>query len=349
MRISFGVRGARWLAFVFAVVGAGCGGSTGGSKSDGAAGASAGGGNGGGGTTAGSGGSMGGGSAGAGGQTALGGSGGSSGVGAGGTPAGGAGSDGGAGTGGSTADAGGAGTGGSTADAGGGDTGSASSGCAGKTYKLCEDFESGTVGMIPNGWTALVGYAPKRGGTVLSKDAAHSGSMALKSDGMSTGLDRVQRALASLGPTATKHWGRLFYKVGTPAPKPNTGVIHITMAALEGTTENRVVDTVVAMNGTHQWLFNIPDDSCCAGSPYNWTFGADWHCAEWNIDVAMSSFRFFSDGQEVTQLAFTGKTGARMSNYKSIGLGTIYYQMPPAPIVMWFDDLAIDDNRVGCL
>jgi len=31
------------------------------------------------------------------------------------------------------------------------------------------------------------------------------------------------------------------------------------------------------------------------------------------------------------------------------GLGTIYYQMPPAPIVMWFDDLAIDDNRIGCL
>jgi hypothetical protein len=283
---------------------------------------------------------MGGGGAGAGGQTAVGGSGGSSGAGAGGTSAG--------GTGGIVSD-GGAGTGGSTADAGRGDTGSASSGCAGKTYKLCEDFESGTVGMIPNGWTALQGYAPMRGGTVLAKDAAHSGSMALKSDGMSTGLDRVQRTLASLGPTATKHWGRLFYKVGTPLPKPSTGVIHITMGALEGTTENRVVDVVVATNGTHQWLFNIPDDSCCAGSPYNWSFDTDWHCAEWNIDVATSSFRFFSDSKEVTQLAFTGKTGARMSNYKSIGLGTIYYQMPPAPIVMWFDDLAIDDNRIGCL
>ena len=278
---------------------------------------------------------MGGGGAGAAGQSANGGGGGSSGAGAGGMPAGGAGSDGGAG--------------GSKVDAGGGDMGPASSGCAGKTYKLCEDFESGTVGMIPNGWTALQGYAPKRGGTVLANDAAHSGSMALKSDGMSTGLDRVKRALTSLGPTATKHWGRLFYKAGTPLPKPNTGVIHITMAALEGTTENRVVDTVVATNGTHQWLFNIPDDSCCAGSDYKWSFDTDWHCAEWNIDVATSSFRFFSDGQEVTQLAFTGKTGARMSTYASIGLGTIYYQAPPAPIVMWFDDLAIDDNRVGCL
>ncbi len=277
---------------------------------------------------------MGGGGAGTAGQTA--GSGGSSSAGAGGKPA---------------SSDGGAGTGGSTLDAGVGDTGSASSGCTGKTYKLCEDFESGTVGKIPTGWTALQGYAATRGGTVLANDAAHSGTMALKSDGMSTGLDRVQRALASLGPTATKHWGRLFYKVGAPLPKPTSGVIHITMAALEGTTENRVVDTVVATNGTHQWLFNIPDDSCCGGgSDYKWSFDTTaWHCAEWNIDVATSSFRFFSDGQEVTQLAFTGMTGARMSDYRSIGLGTIYYQVPPAPVVMWFDDLAIDDDRVGCL
>ncbi|HTA20659.1 MAG TPA: hypothetical protein VK989_15305 [Polyangia bacterium] len=331
MRISSGARSVGWLVLVV-VVGAGCGGSTGGSKPAGAAGASGGAGDGGGGATAG---------AGTAGQTASGGSGGNAGsggsssAGAGGKPAG---SDGGAGTGGATIDAG--------AD----DTGSASSGCTGKPYKLCEDVESGTVGKIPNGWTALRGYAATRGGTVLANDAAHSGTMALKSDGMSTGLDRVQRALASLGPTATKHWGRLFYKVGAPAPKPTSGVIHITMAALEGTTENRVVDTVVATNGTHQWLFNIPDDSCCAGSDYKWSFDTTaWHCAEWNIDVATSSFRFFSDGQEVTQLAFTGKTGAKMSDYMSIGLGTIYYQAPPTSVVMWFDDLAIDDNRVGCL
>jgi hypothetical protein len=326
------------VVLLLAVTAASCGGSSKGSKPGGAGAAGSGGGG-----SVGSMGSAGGGGAGnGGGAGAIAGSSGTTGgggAGAGGQAAGGGGASGG----------GASGQAGSSPDAGGGDAGPSSSGCAGKTYKLCEDFESGTVGMIPNGWTALQGYAPKRGGTVLANDAAHSGSMSLKSDGMSTGLDRVQRALASLGPTATKHWGRLFYKVGTPAPKPNSGVIHITMGALEGTTENRVVDTVVATNGTHQWLFNIPDDSCCAGSPYNWSFDASWHCAEWNIDVATSSFRFFSDGQEVTQLAFTGKTGARMSAYKSIGLGTIYYQMPPAPIVMWFDDLAIDDNRVGCL
>jgi hypothetical protein len=346
MRISSGLHGRGRLGVLFVAAGvlaAGCGSGSiasatpdangsGGAMTapDGAAGRGGGGGGGGGVSVAGS-------SGGPGGESGkgVGGSAGASGGAAGGTSGGVAGGIGG-------------GAAGSTADAGPSDSGSASSGCAGKTYKLCEDFESGAAGAIPTGWTALRGYAPTRGGTVLATDAAHSGKMALKSDGMSTGLDRVQRSFAGLGATITKHWGRLFYKVGSPAPVPKTGVIHLTLGALEGTTENRVVDTVVAMSGSHQWLFNIPDDSCCAGSPYNWKFDADWHCAEWSIDVATSSFRFFTDGQEVTQLTFMGKTGARMSTYTSFGLGTIYYQAPPAPIVVWFDDLAIDDNRVGC-
>jgi len=172
--------------------------------------------------------------------------------------------------------------------------------------------------------------------------------MSLKSDSIETGMDRVQKSLATLGATATKHWGRIFYKVGSPPPKPNSGVIHITFLALEGTTENRVVDTVVATNGTHQWLFNIPDDSCCAGSSYDWSFDAAWHCAEWNIDVGAESFSFYSDGKEVPELTFTGKAGAKMSDYMSVGLGTIFYQMPPSPVIVWFDDLAIDDNQIGC-
>jgi hypothetical protein len=294
---------------------------------------------------------------GAGGSTSTGGAGVAGGAGAGST--GGKGGAGGAATGSAGAGGGSAGSGGSGGSAGsildGGGAGRAAdggagmgAGCAGKPYKLCEDFESGNVGDIPTGWTALKGFSGTRGGVGLANDQFHSGSMALKSDGMNTGMDRVQKSLAALGPTATKHWGRIFYKVQSPGPKPSSGVIHLTLAAMQGTTENRIVDTVVATNGTHQWLFNIPDDSCCTSSPYNWTFDDAWHCAEWTLDVGAQSFRFFSDGKEVTQLAFTGKTNSRMSAYTSIGVGTIFYQTPPKPIVVWFDDLAIDDNQIGC-
>ncbi len=225
--------------------------------------------------------------------------------------------------------------------------GGAAAGCAGKTYKLCEDFESGTVGAIPTGWTLLKGFGG--GGTIgLANDQAHSGTMSLKSDASTTGQNRVQKSLMALGPTATNHWGRIFYRVDTPEPKPNSGVIHITLTALQGSTENRVVDTVVNTAGNHQWLFNIPDDSCCTSSDYNWTFEDSWHCAEWNVDVATESFQFYTDGVKVPALSFTGNAGAHMSNYTSVGLGTIFYQVPPNPVVVWFDDLAIDDNQIGC-
>ena len=47
-------------------------------------------------------------------------------------------------------------------------------------------------------------------------------------------------------------------------------------------------------------------------------------------------------------IGFTNRSGARMSNYTSIGVGAIFYQAPPSPFTIWFDDLAIDDNQIGC-
>jgi hypothetical protein len=205
------------------------------------------------------------------------------------------------------------------------------------------------VGGLPTGWTLLKGYgAGSAQDVVLATDQAHSGAMSLKSSSMATGQNRAQKALASLGAVATKHWGRIFYKVQTPIVKPTINVLHVTFVALEGTTEDRVVDTVEQTNGTHQWLFNIPDDSCCTSSDYNWTFDGSWHCAEWYVDEAAESYRFFADGTEVTQLAFSGNAGAKMSVWTDLAVGEIFYQQPPSPFVVWFDDLAINDTQIGC-
>jgi len=321
-------------------------GGTGGSAGTGGA-VTTGGTGGGGGAGAGGGGSGGadvGGTTGAGGRGGTSGAGGSGGGGTGGAQGG----RGGAGGAGGRRGSGGAGVGGTTGTGGSG--GSPTSACAGKPYKLCEDFETGTAGAIPTGWTSLNGYGTdSMRGVGLATDQFHSGAMALKSSSMAPGQQRVQRSLSALGATATKHWGRIFYKVISPSPKPANGqVIHVTMTALMGTTENRIVDTVEQSNGTHQWLFNIPDDSCCTGSSYNWSFDNAWHCAEWYVDVSAQAYRFFSDGMEVTQIGFTGKSGARMSSYTSLGVGAIFYQNPPSPFTIWFDDLAIDDSQIGC-
>ena len=222
-------------------------------------------------------------------------------------------------------------------------------GCAGKAYKLCEDFETGTSGAIPTGWTKFKGYgAGSPEDAVLATDAFHSGKMALKSSSKDPGQGRIQKSLSALGATASKHWGRVFYKVQSPATKPSSGVLHVTFIGLMGMSENRVVDIVEDSQGKHQWLYNNPDDKGSKGSSYDWTFDAAWHCAEWYVDVGSKSYKFFSDSKEVTQIGFTGQSDSQMSNYTSIIVGSTFYQTPPAPFVMWFDDLAIDDAQVGC-
>lgn len=256
-----------------------------------------------------------------------------------------------AGAGGSMGGAAGTGAGGSAA---GGMPGTAS-GCTGTTYKLCEDFESSTAGSVPANWTTFRGYNGKIGATdqAVATDAFHSGSKALKSIAASQGTSRVQRALGTLGATANKHWGRIFYKVQSPSAVDAAHVLHTTFVSLMGgTTEDRIVDTVESQGAhTHQWLFNTPDDSCCTSSAYSWTFDAAWHCAEWYVDLTTKSFRFFTDSTEVTALAFANRTNAEMpASYTAVILGATYYQTDvlTGPFTMWIDDLAIDDNRIGC-
>jgi hypothetical protein len=238
---------------------------------------------------------------------------------------------------------------GSGSGSGGSAAGGAGSGCAGKSYKLCEDFESGTGDAFPTGWTKFKGYSAGAATDVtMATDEFHSGKASVKSSSMATGQTRIQKSIATLGATASKHWGRIFYKVQSPATKPSSGVLHVTFVGLMGTGENRVVDIVEDSQGKHQWLYNNPDDKGSLGSSYDWTFDAAWHCAEWSIDVGTKSYRFFSDSTEVKQIGFMNKGDSEMSNYSSIIVGAEFYQMPPTPFVMWFDDLALDDNQIGC-
>jgi len=239
-------------------------------------------------------------------------------------------------------------SGGSAGGASGGNGGSSASGCAGKQYKFCDDFESGTPGGIPPGWTALKSYGPAEG-VGLAGDQAHSGSMSVKTSTMATGAERIQVSLSTLGATAANHWGRLFYKAQTPAPRgANNAYYHVTFAALQGTTENRVVDTVEDPNGKIQYIFNVPDDSCCTGSSYDWTHDGKWHCAEWHVDVSAQSYQFFIDGKEVTQIGFKGNSNAKMSSYTALGIGAVFYVTPTGPWTSWIDDVAIDDSQIGC-
>jgi hypothetical protein len=237
-----------------------------------------------------------------------------------------------------------------------GEGGTAVAGCADKTYKLCEDFNTGTVGQLPAEWTLQKSYgAESPQNAALATDEFHSPPMSLKAEdlGMS-GAARALRSLAGLGATASKHWGRIFYKMQLPAPKPASGVIQNTWVSLiAGQGDTQVVDTVENADGKHQWIYISGGDSCGFGSDYDWTFDDTWHCAEWYIDgPEASSYRFFFDSMAVTSSTLVPPPNDTCtevaSGFTGVVVGSLTYAPPAGPRVMWLDDLAIDDNRIGC-
>jgi hypothetical protein len=230
-------------------------------------------------------------------------------------------------------------------------------GCAGKTYKLCEDFESSTVNMTPNGWTVLNGYGSTPPTTVVAADAFHSGSHSLKTSSNVAGASRVEKALSGIGTTAGTHWGRIFFKVKSPAPQLTSQGPHATFVALQGNLragELRVVDTQQATSGKIQLLANTPDDQCCTGTDFTYTvYDGAWHCSEWYVDHVTQSYRYFLDTFEIKALAFDYGAGSTKANmpaaFTAVGVGAIFYTPTlPSALVTWFDDLAIDDQQIGC-
>jgi hypothetical protein len=166
-----------------------------------------------------------------------------------------------------------------------------------------------------------------------------------------SGQHRAEHSLAMLGAARGHHWGRVFYRVDAPAFIPSSGVVHNTMVGLLGSTECRVVDTVISTSGAHQFLFNIPDDSCCVGSSYDYhSYDGAWHCAEWEINAADQSYRFFFDGTEVTSLAvmYGSDMRAHIEAFNTLAVGWRNYQTATTPYQSYFDDIAIDDTRIGC-
>lgn len=240
----------------------------------------------------------------------------------------------------------------SAADGGAVEAGPAAPACAGGKHLLCEDFESTPAGMLPDGWTRTAMTVQ------VAEDNAFAGKRALKAWEATFWQKRITRKLTIPG----THWGRIYYKVNTPAPRPASGVVHSTFITLAGTSplggsaEWRVVDTVLNSTGRHQFIYNVQPANrreFGKGSSYNWTYDGKWHCAEWFVDTANQAYKFFLDGTEITQIAVNNGPGRYAgselpTSFTSIAVGWTSYQRLSPGFTGWFDGLAVDGKRIGC-
>jgi hypothetical protein len=243
------------------------------------------------------------------------------------------------------AGAGGAGAGGATA---------MGASCTGASHLICEDFEAAPVDGIPEGWTR---HGDESG---VVDDQAHGGSRSLRLGAIPVWERRIYHDASALG---SAHWGRVWFRVQLPVPD---AFVHSTIVALSGegptrgASEYRVVDTVKQAESTPdvgsriQFLWNVQPQSSGEfgeGTSYDREFDDQWHCAEWHVDAADQSYAFHLDGEEL--IAFANGAGNFdgtdiPDGFDELRVGWINYQDAPPGFTAFVDDLALDDERIGC-
>ncbi|HEY3495909.1 MAG TPA: hypothetical protein VGK73_14525, partial [Polyangiaceae bacterium] len=256
-----------------------------------------------------------------------------------------------------TSGEGGAGTSGAAGDAGapgGAGMPGTGGGCAGRDLLLCEDFETTEVGDIPDGW--------ERHGSLVNvdDDDAHGGERSLKLDPAANSERRIYHDARLLG---SAHWGRIFYKVDADVPD---AFVHATMVSLigdgptNGRSDYRPIDTIKQavdtpnVGGRHNFIFNVQiigSSEFGTETDYEYEFDGEWHCAEYHIQASNQSYELFLDGESI--LSIENGPGNYddtdiPDEFEELRVGWINYQNAPPGFTAWIDDIAFDDQRIGC-
>ncbi len=227
---------------------------------------------------------------------------------------------------------------------------------------VSDDFESTAVGAIPAGFT-------KTGAIGVAEGVAHSGKHALKVEPAVKGGRFISLAPDKVAALGGEHWGRMYFKVKTPAPLPlvpegkKSASIHTTLVAGKTTSplandpiEVRLAGFGLNGNGEFRYMYNVQPKQrkeFGVSSKTAHKFNDEWTLLEWHADHATQTYQFFLNGQEVTDIAVhkgAGKfEGAELpAAFQTLSIGWTNYQPATGEgFTVWIDDIAVGKKRLG--
>jgi hypothetical protein len=227
---------------------------------------------------------------------------------------------------------------------------------------VSEDFESTAVGAIPAGFT-------KTGAIGVATDVARSGKHSLKIEPATKGGRFISLSPDKVAALGGEHWGRLYYKVKTPAPLPlvpegkKSASIHTTLVAAKATSplandaiEVRLAGLSLGGSGDFKYLYNVQPKSrkeFGVSAKTSQKFSGEWTLLEWHVDNATQTYEFFLNGKEVTDISFhkgAGKfEGAEIpAALQTLSIGWTNYQPATGEgFTVWIDDIAVGKKRLG--
>ena len=230
--------------------------------------------------------------------------------------------------------------------------------CASSGLKLCEDFETGTIDTAT--WT-------KVGATPMIDGLQHArGQKALHITVNGNGPSYI-RETKTFPATNNDYWGRMFvWFESLPAP-PGMTYAHWTFAAATGTeVAGEIRLSGQLQNGKN--LFGVGTDNGAALGTGDWTNSdkdpanaplavptKQWLCIEWLHAGSTNETRFFWDAVEHASLyTSASKHGGNTNPYvlprfDALWVGWQEYQTSTEKFEMWVDEIAVDDQRIGCV
>ena len=218
----------------------------------------------------------------------------------------------------------------------------ATAGCPGL---FCEDFEKGT--LDPAVWNATAS-----GGQTVSVQTgvvAHGKyAVAFHANPNIESYDFIitKNAPAQL---AGHHYGRAYFNVTPQPPAEHTEFLFAGTAGFPDLKYLEVASLGAAWQLTYVDLIGGTGESYASGGTHP---DAKWFCLEWEFNDTPDQATVWVDGVESfarSTIAFDGESSGLVGGFADFGFG--YYAWHPAtyPFDVYYDDIVLDTQRVGCL
>ncbi len=216
-------------------------------------------------------------------------------------------------------------------------------------FHFCDSFEQGDDGASPPGWS-------KNANVVLGTTHVARGKKALRvRNGGINPANFVTRAM-TIPAGASTIYGRLFLRFES---RPQSmSLVHWTATEVRGSggPSLRALGGIsqAAFSGRNNLMFNIDpgggERSVEDAFPRPGLVDKEWQCLEFMLTRgAKDEAQIFWNGERRPKLYYDGSWGARFKfpTFEQLALGFATYQNAGS-FEVWIDELAIDDERVGC-
>jgi hypothetical protein len=220
---------------------------------------------------------------------------------------------------------------------------------------LCEDFESGQID--PNKWTVQT----SGGHTVMVEQnrAAH-GKYAAQFHGLAgiTGYDfLIGKNLPAL---RTHLFGRAFIFIDPKLPTGHTGLMfaggdgfpHWKYLEVGGVRGGYQLNFVALVPGGGEVPFRLTCPVNVNGCiPVVKMPVQTWTCMEWEFNDQPDQAVVEDDGTTIgsaSPISFNGQTTGLVGGFTALGFGFYDWHPDPASFDLYYDDIAVDAQRIGC-